>query len=98
MALRLDMRCTPMASTMVTTAGSPSGMAATAMATAVMNASMMLSGSRTACTMKMTAAMASTSMLKSFAVLPSCFWSGDVCCEPSVSMVAILPTSVLMPV
>ena len=39
MALRLTMRCTPRASTMVTMAGRPSGMAATARETAVMNIS-----------------------------------------------------------
>ena len=41
MALRLAMRPTPMASTMVTMAGRPSGIAATARATAVRNMSRM---------------------------------------------------------
>ena len=41
MALRLAIRPTPMARTMVTMAGSPSGMAATASATAVRNMSRM---------------------------------------------------------
>ena len=82
---------------MVTTAGRPSGIAATAIATAVIKLSIM-SLPRTACTMNMIAAIASTSMLRSFAVLPSCFCSGEVCCEPSVSIVAILPTSVFIPV
>ena len=72
MAFLLLILCTPIASTIVTTAGSPSGIAATAIATAVMNASM-IGTLRMSAAAKITAAMISTPTLNIFAVFASCF-------------------------
>ena len=103
-ALRRDIFCTPMASTIVTTAGRPSGIAATAIATAVMNASMNTWASMPVdmCaqifTMNIIMAMPSTRKESIFAVLPSCLLRGEGSSCTSVSIWAILPISVFMPV
>ena len=98
MAFFLTMRVTPMDSTIVTTAGSPSGMAETASETAVMKISSQSAFGMHAPMMKMTAHATSATMPRYF---PSC---ASFCCKgvlvsgSPAKRPAILPISVFMPV
>ena len=97
MAFLLTMRCTPMESTIVTMAGSPSGMAETARETAVIKISRAGMPLDTPTT-KMTAQAASARMPRYFPSCESFCWSG-VCVSSSPSnRFAIFPISVCMPV
>ena len=79
-ALRRAMRCTPIESTAVTTAGSPSGTAATASATPRISTSKMAEAPRTSSTTMIvtiiTTAMATTTMPRSLPVRSSSRCSG----------------------
>ena len=97
MALRLTMRCTPMASTMVTMAGRPSGMAETASDTAVMKMSM-TSMPLSRPTTNTTAQAARARMPRYLPRLASFFCSGVWVSSLESSRLAILPISVFMPV
>lgn len=99
MAFFLTMRVTPMDSTIVTTAGSPSGMAETASETAVMNRSIRASSPCVASPMMKTIAHAASATMPRY--LPSC---ASFCCSGVLTSFspakrpAILPISVFMPV
>ena len=102
MALRFDMLVTPMDKTTVTTAASPSGIAATARETAIMKEFRMTSKfsppARRSCTAKITTQIPSTSHVS---ILLSCvsFICNGVCpSEACERASAILPISVSMPV
>ena len=101
-ALRRDMFVTPMERTTVTTAASPSGMAATASETAIMKELRMTSKlkppARRSCTAKMTTQMPSTSQVRIFESWLSLICSGVCPCSALESASAILPISVSMPV
>ena len=93
---------TPMDSTIVTTATSPSGMAATARETAIMNESSTTSTvkppARSSCTTNTSAHMPSTSQVSIFDSWDIFICSG-VCPSSAVARAsAILPISVSMPV
>ena len=101
-ALRFDMLVTPMDKTTVTTAASPSGMAATASDTAIMKelstTSKLIPPARRSCTANMTTHMPRTSHVS---ILLSCvsFICKGVCpSEACARASAILPISVSMPV
>ncbi len=102
-ALRRDIFVTPIESTMVTTAASPSGMAATARLTATIKVSRMLSpvmfgALRSRSTPKITAQMTMTSTLRMRLSWLSFFCSGVSSSRAFASASAILPISVFMPV
>jgi hypothetical protein len=101
-AFRRAMRCTPMARTAVTMAGSPSGTAATARATPRMRTSKIAAGSRTPSTSRMvatiTAAMTSTTAPSSLPVRSSSFCSGVASSSVRRRRPATLPSSVSIPV
>ncbi|OPZ51246.1 MAG: hypothetical protein BWY92_00291 [Firmicutes bacterium ADurb.BinA052] len=90
-------RCTPMAMTMVTIAGSPSGIAATAKLTAVRNMSKAPSP-RARPAMNTPAHMSSAAIPSFLPRISSLRWSGVVSCSASWSMAAILPIWVDIPV
>ena len=102
MALRRDMFVTPMDSTIVTTAARPSGMAATASDTAIMNEStirsMLKLSARSSCTAKMTTQMPSTSHVRMRESCESLICSGVCPSSACASASAILPISVCIPV
>ena len=97
MALRLTMRCTPRASTMVTTAASPSGIAATARDTAVMKISSS-SMPWSSPTPNMTTHTARQMMDRVLEISAIFFWRGVWLSSSVVSIWAMRPTSVSMPV
>ena len=97
MVLTLTSRCTPRASTIVTTAGSPSGTAATASEMAVISISTTLR--------PWIKAMANNATHRAMATTPNSlpksanrFCSGVVSSSASLIIWAILPISVSMPV
>ena len=94
----LLMRCTPIAMIMVTTAGRPSGMAATAIATAVIKFCKIPALRAMSESMKMTSVTESTNPVIILPSLFSPFSSGVGPGAASRSMAAILPISVFMPV
>ena len=97
MALRFTMRCTLMASTMVEMAGNPSGIAATAKETAVKNiSSMPLPYSRP--TPKMTIQMPMAAMASTLPSFASFICNGVGLVFSLISISAIRPTSVFIPV
>ena len=96
-AFLVTIRCTPMASTMVTMAGSPSGMAATARDTAVMNMSSGSSPSSSPTT-KMTAQITSARIPRYFPSCASLRCKGVTVSPSFSSSAAILPISVRIPV
>ena len=89
--------CTPIAIIMVTTAGSPSGMAATAIATEVMKFLSIPSLRTKSPTMKISAVTASTKPDMNLPSLFRLFSSGVPVALVSFSIAAILPISVPMP-
>ena len=101
-ALRLDILVTPMDSTMVTTAASPSGMAATARETATMKVLMMVSRwkspARSRLNRKINTQMPSTSTLRTLLSWPSFRCRGVSPSSAWARASAILPISVSMPV
>jgi hypothetical protein len=102
MAFRRTMRCTPIESTAVTTAGSPSGTAATASATPRISTSTMSERARTSSTTMMvviiTIAMATTTTPSSRPVRSSSRCSGVGSSRVRLSSPAMRPISVRMPV
>jgi hypothetical protein len=102
MALRLAMRCTPMESTAVTTAGRPSGTAATANATPRMSTSKRAPTLRTSSTTTIvTTMMTAIAMTTSPSILPvrsSSRCSGVASSGVASSRPAMRPISVRMPV
>ena len=88
---------TPMAKTIVTTAGSPSGMAATARLMAIMNISSGATFSMTPST-KITAQITMAPTPRIFPVLSSFTCKGVCAGSSSIIIPAILPTCVRMPV
>ena len=100
-AFRFDILVTPMESTIVTTAASPSGIAATARLTATIKVFKMFCGvtpSFKIPTMKITAQMASTITLKILLSWFSRFCSGVLSSADCVRTWAIFPISVFIPV
>ena len=97
MAFFLTMRCTPMARTIVTIAGRPSGMAETARDTAVMKISMTGMPSSRPRT-KITAQAASATMPRYLPMLASFCCRGVCPSSLASSRPAILPISVFMAV
>ena len=102
MAFRFDMFVTPMDSTTVTTAASPSGIAATARDTAIMKELSTTSKSilplRMSCTANTSAHTPSTSHVSIFESWLSFICSGVCPSSARLSASAILPISVSMPV
>ena len=96
------MRCTPRESTAVTTAGRPSGTAATASATPRMSTSKSAEKPRTSSTRMIvaiiTTAMTTTMMPSSLPTRSSSFCSGVVSVGASFSIPAMRPISVCIPV
>jgi hypothetical protein len=97
-ALRLTMRWAPMASEKVWTAGSPSGTIATAMAMAMISTSAQVLPSMRRPVRATTAATARAMMASVLPSRSSFFCSGVCSCTTLWIMVAILPSSVRMPV
>ena len=97
MALRRAMRCTPRASTMVTMAGRPSGMAATARETAVMNMSKISLPWRSP-TPNMTAQTHRQTKERVLEISAIFRWRGVAAVSSSMRSPAMRPTSVFMPV
>ena len=100
-AFRFDILVTPMESTIVTTAASPSGIAATARLTATIKVFKMFCGvtpSFKMPTTKITAQMASTITLKILLSWFSRFCSGVLSSADCVRTWAIFPISVFIPV
>ena len=97
-ALRRAIRVVPRASTIVVIAGSPSGMAATARATATRNIVRGLCAPNSQPARKTTAEATTQPMTMSLPNLSSCFSSGVSSSSTSASMPAIEPSSVFMPV
>ena len=102
MAFRFAMRCTPSESTAVTTAGRPSGTAATASATPRMSTSKIAEKPRTSSTRMIvaiiTTAMTMTTTPSSLPTRSSSFCSGVVSVGASFSTPAMRPISVCIPV
>ncbi len=102
MAFRPAMRCTPSDKTAVTTAGKPSGTAATASATPRINTSKMavkpLTSSTTMIVTIITMAMMMTMTPSSFPVRSSSFCRGVVSGDALLSIPAMRPISVSIPV
>ncbi len=97
MAFLWAMRATPMARVMVTTMGSPSGMAATAAATAVMNMSSALIPTRMP--MRNSNAEATMMMMPMLLANRSIFsWRGDLVMPISCTSEAMWPRTVWGPV
>jgi len=96
-AFRRIMRCAPRARQMVTMAGNPSGTAATARATAMMNISSTAppSSKPSTKTRPTRTKQAMASHLPSSAILR---WSGVLSSDTCCNMPAMLPNCVLMPV
>ena len=97
MVFTFTMRVTLRARQMVTTAGSPSGTAATAREMAVISISGTLRFWSTAMA-KRAAQSSRDNRLSTFPSSPRRFWSGVISSLLSVIMVAICPSSVSMPV
>ncbi len=97
MALLLTIRCTPLASVSATTAGKPSGMAATARLIAVLNVSSR-SSPEVQVRKKITAAAATTTNASRREKWFSFFCNGLLRSSSPDRSEAILPSSVSMPV